>query len=94
MKKCAELLYDYAAGYVLLCWICERPVLASPPRFSWLFEAFILSSDELERYLTSRRLKYNRCRLGRAVDANKPAPSQERFSDVVEFNRTRDVKPK
>ena len=94
MKKCAELLYDYAAGYALLCWICERPVFARPPRFTWLINTFIADSDELEQYLASRRLKYNKNRLGRDVDANKPAPRKERFSDIVDFNRSRDVKRK
>ena len=94
MSRFADAAYDYAAGYALLCWICRRPVLARPPRFTWLINAFIADSDELEQYLTSRRLKYRRKRIGRDDYGKEPAPRKERFSDVAEFNRSREVKPK
>lgn len=94
MNRYFDIIYDHAAGYALLSWICERPVFVWPPRFTWLFDALISESGELEQYLASRRLKYNRSRIGRAVDANELTSGVKRFNDVVEFNHSRDVKRK
>ena len=91
MMKWSETLFDLVAGYVFLCWICRRPVLARPPRLSWLLDVFVADSEELALYLESLGIEY-----GRSPSINAPGerPVPRKFSEIVEFSRNRDVHSK
>jgi hypothetical protein len=88
MKQLFEEVYDRLAGYALLCWICRRPVLAKPPRFSWLLDVFVADSDELQNYLRDLCVT---SRQDHDAKDGEPIPYPRKFSEIVEFNRSRDV---
>lgn len=85
MRKVSTRIYDRVAGYLFLCWICRRPVLASPPRLTDLFDAFITSGDELKTYLADLGVEFPSW----LDEVTPPSTNPKKFSEIAKNDRRR-----